>query len=389
MSGVDDRTPSGGAGAPPRIAFVMADLGTGGIGKMRLHLTRELVERGLEVDLVLGRARGPYLDQVDPRVRLVNLGTSHPWLILPALVRYLRARRPEVVICEKLRVNLAAHRASLLAGVRPRIYASIHGVLSHKLEGENLGEAKKRSKYRDIDKTYPRNSGFITVSSGIGDDLVARFGVPRDKVHVVFNPVVTSAVLQRAREPLDHPWFIDKRLPVVIGVGRLEPQKDFATLIRAVGALPAGRSARLLILGEGSERPALEALVAELGLGDRVQLTGFVDNPYAYMMRSDVFVLSSRWEGFGNVIVEALALGIPVVSTDCPAGPREILGGGRFGHLVPIGDPDAMAGAIARTLAAPVAHATLMAEGARYTPAACANGYLKAIGLGEDPWLRP
>lgn len=376
------------ASGVPRLAFVMADLGTGGIGKMRVHLTRELVDRGLRVDLVLGRARGPYLAKVDPRVRIVRLGSSHAILGLPALVRYFRSASPEVVICEKLRVNLAAHRAKALARRTPEIFASIHGVLSHKLEGENLSSAKQASKIRDIQKTYPRNAGFIAVSTGIAEDLVTRFSVPREKVHVVYNPVVTDEIIARAADPVDHPWIATKNIPVVIGVGRLEPQKDFSLLVRAIHALQRRWPCRLLILGEGNERSALEALITELGLADQVQLLGYVENPYAYIARADVFVLSSRWEGFGNVIVEALALGTPVVSTDCLAGPREILQGGLFGLLVPIGDAAAMAEAIARTVAAPIDRVRLIEEGRKYTPKACANGYVHALGLDEKCWLR-
>jgi len=373
----------------PRIAFVMADLGTGGIGKMRVHLTRELVERGLQVDLVLGRARGPYLEQVDPRVRIVRLKSSHPIGSLPGLVRYFREARPEVVICEKLRVNLAAQRACWLARHRPRMYTSMHGVLSHKLEGENLSGRKKHSKYRDIARAYPHNDGFICVSTGIADDLAEHFGIARDKLHVVFNPVVTPSIHDKALAPAGHPWVDAKDVPVVVGVGRLEPQKDFETLIRAVGLMVKQRPVRLLILGDGAERDRLQHLIEQEGLAAHVQLTGFVDNPYAYMARADVFVLSSKWEGFGNVIVESLALGTPVVSTDCPAGPREILDGGRLGRLVDIADAAQMAEAISATLSNAPDREVLKAEGARYTPRACANGYLRTIGLGDARWLRP
>lgn len=366
----------------------MADLGTGGIGKMRVHLTRELVDRGLRVDLVLGRAGGPYLAQVDERVGIVQLKSSHPLTILPRLVVYMRKASPDFVVCEKLRVNLAAQRASALARRRPAIFASIHGVLSHKLEGENLPNGKKRHKYRDIEKAYPRNAGFIAVSSGIAEDLASGFDVPRDKVHVVHNPVVTENMMALSKESVAHPWLADKEFPVIVGVGRLEPQKDFATLIRALGHLRAQRRCRLLILGEGSERAGLQALAAELGLSDCVDMPGFVANPYAYVARSDVFVLSSRWEGFGNVIVEAMALGVPVVSTDCPAGPREILDGGRLGRLVPIGDSVAMAEAIGGTLAQESNREQLVGEAMKYTPKACANAYLAAFGLAQSPWVR-
>lgn len=374
---------------PPRIAFIMAELGTGGIARVRVNLTRELVERGIDVDLVMGRARGPFLAQLDARVHVHVLGSSHALLGLPRLAAYLWRRSPDVVVCEKLRVNLAAHRACALVGRSPPIFAEIHGVLSHKLEGENLRGRKKHSKYRDIAKAYPRNAGFLPVSTGIAVDLVAGFGVPREKVHVVHNPVVTDMMMAMAREAVDHPWLVDKVVPVVVGVGRLEPQKDFATLIQAFARMQGKTPCRLLILGEGSERAQLQAMIDAQGLASCVDLHGFVDNPYAYVARSDVFVLSSKWEGFGNVIVEAMAMGVPVVSTDCPAGPSEILDGGRHGRLVPVGDVEAMAEAIDGTLRGEPDRSALIEEAMKYTPSACANEYLSAFGLGDSGWMRP
>lgn len=368
-----------------RVAFVMAELGTGGIGRITVLLTRELVSRGYQVDLVLGRIGGPFVEQVDSRVRIVSIGTTHALGSIFPLVRYLRRAEPAVVVCEKLRVNLAVLRASTLARRHPPVFASIHGVLNHKLEAENLSGTKKRRKYRDIAKAYPRNAGFLPVSSGIGADLIENFGVPPERVHVVLNPVVTDEMLEASQAPVDHPWFAsDSCEPVLVGVGRLEPQKDFATLVRAFALLRKQRPARLLILGEGSERGELRALVNSLALDDDVSMPGFVTNPYALVARSSVFVLSSRWEGFGNVIVEAMALGTPVVSTDCPAGPREILDDGRFGLLVPIGNSQAMADAIAVTLDHPPSRDALVAEGAKYTPAAAVDGYLCAMGLPRD-----
>lgn len=368
----------------PRVAFVMAELGSGGIGRITVLLTRELVSRGFRVDLVLGRVAGPFVEQLDPRVRVVSIKTTHSLGSIIPLALYVRRARPAAIVCEKLRVNLAVHRACALVRRTIPVFASIHGVLQHKLEGENLPDHKKRRKYRDIAKAYPRNAGFLPVSSGIGRDLIEHFGVPAERVHVVLNPVVTDAMLSSAREAVDHPWFADgESVPVIIGVGRLEPQKDFTTLIRAFALLRKRLPIRLLILGEGSERAPLASLVTELGLDDDVSMPGFVANPYAFVSRSAVFVLSSRWEGFGNVIVEAMALGTPVVSTDCPAGPREILDDGRFGRLVPIADSQAMADAIEATLAHPVPRELLVAEGAKYTPAAAVDGYLRAMQLDQ------
>jgi len=184
-------------------------------------------------------------------------------------------------------------------------------------------------------------------------DLAQLMNVSRERITVIYNPSVVQAEVQaKAQAPLDHPWFKPDQPPVILAVGRLQVQKDYPTLIRAFALVRQTRPVRLLILGEGKERPLLEALVKELGLEQDVSLPGFVLNPYAYMARAALFVLSSRWEGLPTVLIEALCCGAPVVSTDCPSGPREILRDGQYGPLVPVGGVNALARAIETTLAA-------------------------------------
>lgn len=197
---------------------------------------------------------------------------------------------------------------------------------------------------------YRYSDVVLAVSEGVADDLAQVSGLSRDAIQVVFNPVITSEILSKAKEPIDHPWFEPGNLPVVLGAGRLVEQKDFKTLIRAFEQVSRQHPARLVILGEGEERSRLMEIVRERGLEEVVDLPGFVDNPYAYMARSSVFVLSSAWEGLPNTLIQALAVGTPVVSTDCESGPREILQGGRFGSLVPVGDEKALASAVLDTL---------------------------------------
>jgi glycosyltransferase involved in cell wall biosynthesis len=195
--------------------------------------------------------------------------------------------------------------------------------------------------------------------------------------------VVTPELYRLAEEPLDHPWFAPGQPPVILGVGRLEPQKDFATLLRAFSTVHADRPCRLVILGEGGQRRELQALAAELGIAADLAMPGFVTNPYAYLRHASLFAFSSRWEGFGNALVEALAVGTPVVSTDCPDGPSEILEGGRFGPLVPVGDHAALADAMRLVLDGPPAPDQLRAAAQRYTQEVSATAYLEAMGL--DP----
>jgi len=200
--------------------------------------------------------------------------------------------------------------------------------------------------------------------------------VPRARIDMILNPVITPDLHALGASPLSHPWFAPGQPPVVVGIGRLERQKDFPTLIRAVARVRRSRPVRLLILGEGGKRPALEALVHELGLEEDVALPGFVENPYAYLARAQVFALSSIFEGLPTVLIEALALGTPVVATDCRTGPREILDDGRLGRLVAMAQPEALAAAIAETLDRPPA--PVPAEDlAAYRQADAADSYIR------------
>jgi len=199
--------------------------------------------------------------------------------------------------------------------------------------------------------TYPTAKATIAVSEGVARDLVELLSLDRAAVLTLYNPITIDDFQVEAEEPLDDPWFAEGEPPVILGVGRLSAQKDFETLVRAFAVVRAQRPARLLILGEGTERPRIESLVSSLRLDEAVRMPGFVMNPFKYMKRSSVFVLSSRWEGFGNVLVEAMACGVPVVSTDCPSGPAEILENGKWGRLVPVGDFGALADAVISTLA--------------------------------------
>jgi glycosyltransferase involved in cell wall biosynthesis len=228
---------------------------------------------------------------------------------------------------------------------------------------------------------YPRAQGVIAVSRGVADDVARIVRMPSARIHIVPNPVIPPELSDLATSPVDHPWFTAPGPPVILGAGGLRRSKDFPTLLRAFARLREKRALRLVILGEGRQRPRLEVLAGELGVGDDVSLPGFVANPYAYMARARLFVLSSRWEGSPNVVVEAMAVGTPVVCTDCPSGPREILQGGTYGPLVPVGDVDAMAGAMAAILDTPPSGQTLQAAVAPYTIHLSTERYLEAFGI--------
>jgi glycosyltransferase involved in cell wall biosynthesis len=221
----------------------------------------------------------------------------------------------------------------------------------------------------------------IAVSQGVAEDTLRITGLPPERVTVVHNPVITPALYEQSRAPCGHPWIEEPDRPVVLAAGRLTRQKDFATLIRAFARVRDRRSCRLIVLGEGGLRGELERLAERLGVTPDLDMPGFTPNPYAFMRRAHLFVLSSAWEGSPNVLTEALALGTPVVATDCPSGPREILDGGRIAPLVPVGDHQALAAAMGTVLGAPPAREGLRAAAADYTAAASARRYLEALGV--------
>ncbi len=223
----------------------------------------------------------------------------------------------------------------------------------------------------------------IAVSEGVKQDTLNVSGIDPGRIEVVRNPVLTPRLLELARQPAPHPWFNNPDIPVILGVGRLTVQKDFSTLIRAFARLRSTRPCRLIILGDGRQEAKLLALAKELEISDDLQLPGFSDNPYAYMVNAALFVLSSRWEGSPNVLTEAMALGTPVVSTNCPSGPDEILDGGRYGPLVPVGDWQALAQAMLQVLNHPPSSDSLRDAVREYEVETSATHYLKILGI--DP----
>jgi glycosyltransferase involved in cell wall biosynthesis len=229
-----------------------------------------------------------------------------------------------------------------------------------------------------IAQFYRMASIIASCSQSVADDLIRFLRLPQEKVHIIHNPIAPD-IFERAQEPVDHPWFKNSKIPVILCVARLDPQKDLPTLIRAFSIVRKERPARLAILGEGSERAKLEALVKELGLEGDVWMPGFVDNPFKFMKRATVFALSSKFEGFGMVIAEALAVGTPVVSTDCPSGPAEILGGGKWGKLVPVGDHEKLAEAILETIENPPDREKLKERGRDFSIDEVGGKWLKVI----------
>jgi len=330
-----------------RIAFFLPSVRGGGAQRVIVNLIQGIVRRGEPVDLTLAIHDGVFFDQIPPEVRVVDLGGRRLVGGFLPLVRYLRRERPRVLISSMSHANMLALWAARLAGGSTPVMVTVHNTMSESTGSDGGVEQRLLRTF------YPWANWIVAVSRGAADDLARTIGIPRDRIEVIYNPVITPAILEQAARAPDHPWLAPGQPPVILGVGRLTRQKDFFTLIRAFAELRRRRPARLIILGEGEDRVGLEALIAELGVGEDVSLPGFRDSAPAYMARSALFVLSSAWEGLPTVLIEAMAAGTTVVSTDCPSGPREILQDGRLGELVPVGDAPALAGAMERSLAAP------------------------------------
>ena len=320
----------------------------GGAQHAMVNLAAGLAERGYAMDLVLAQAEGPFLAEVTDSVRLVDLNASRVLMSLPALVRYIRLERPIAMLAVQNYANIVALWARRLAGGNTRLVVSERNSISRK--AQYAVSQRPRLMPQLIKRFYPWADGIVAVSKGVADDLAQVAAIPREHIQVIYNPIVTTELRKKANAPLSHPWFDRGQPPVLLAVGRLVPQKDFPTLVRAFASVRVSRRMKLLILGEGRERHALEMLIRELGLEQDVDMPGFVANPYPYMARASIFVLSSRWEGLPGVLIEALCCGAPIIATDCPSGPREILADGAYGELVPVGDEVALARAIETTL---------------------------------------
>ncbi len=363
-----------------RLAIFLPDLGGGGAERAMLNLAQGLVERGIGVDIVLVSATGALLGCAPPAVRILDLGVRRVVDSLLPLMAYLRRQRPAAMLTTSDRCSVVALCAKSICRSPVHISVGVHNTVSR--SSAHIPVSRARLIRFMMRRMFPRADSILGVSEGVADDVARVAGIRRDRIKVVHNAMLFDEIAALGKKAIEHPWFAEGQPPVFVAVGRLAPQKDFESLLRAFALLETG-TARLVILGEGHERPRLEALVAQLGAGESVSLPGFVSNPYAYMSRSAAVVLSSRYEGLPTVLLEAMSLGTPVVATDCPSGPREILGGGRYGALVPMGDVEALAAALAGAL--PRRRAPVPSEvWQSYTMESVVDSYLRLIG-----WKRP
>lgn len=340
------------AGEPrPDIALFLPTLYSGGAERVQINLAKYFLDQGLRVDLVVCKYFGSLKDKVPLGVRLISLDASRVMFSVPAYLRYLRLARPPVVLSSVENANIVSCVGKMFSSHRHRLLVRLDNSLVE--PGRLPLQIHRWPVTIAIASTFHAADGFIAVSNGLKEQLRHLPGLSRKPIHRIYNPIIHEGFDTQADIMPALPPSIAPGEQFVLAVGRLHKQKGYAQLLAAFAGAIKQRPAHLVILGEGDDRDELQNLAAALGIASHVHFLGYTPNPLAYMRHASVFVLSSIAEGFGNVIVEALACGTPVISTDCPHGPREILAGGRYGTLVPVGDVDALAHAIAASLEKP------------------------------------
>lgn len=328
------------------IAIFIPSVHGGGAERAMLIFAEELLKLGFEVDLVVGSLDGAWRNSIPDNLSVVDLGAERMIRAIRPLRRYIRSRKPRVLFSTISHANVGALIAKLLSGTDvPVVVRQSNTPLS-----EHRGAFGTRSTGRLIPYIYPYAHAILAVSESVRDELIQMNPKMAPLIKVVPTPVLSPSVYERARVVPDHAWYKRKDKPIILSVGRLKPHKGMFELIEAFSSIKSEIDARLVILGEGDDRVRLERLIERLDLQADVALLGFNDNPFSFMKHSDLFVLASHFEGLPNVLVQALALDIPIIATDCPGGVSELLGHGKYGSLIPVGHAEMLAQGIIKEL---------------------------------------
>jgi glycosyltransferase involved in cell wall biosynthesis len=371
------------------VVLFLPTFGDGGVERNFVYLANGLVEAGCPVLLVTCCETGAFLDRLHDAVRRLTLPPASDAELTAQLLRVLDDEQPAIVMTGQQRDDAIALAAKAKARPGTRIFLNVGTPLSEQSKAAHRFGPSRWLHRRHLRQLFERCDGIIANSHGVARDLTEFLEVPAERIAVAPNPAVAPDLAELAAEPVEHPWLQDGVVPVIMGAGRLGRVKDFPTLLRAFARLRAKQACRLMILGRGRQAAKLERLARELGVERDFELTGFVGNPYGYLARARVFVVSSLREGGPNVLMEALACGTPCVATDCPHGPREILDGGRYGELVPVGDADALAAAIDRAIRNPPGKDALREAAQRFSVDNSARAYLQAFGLSSMSHREP
>ncbi len=351
----------------------------GGIGRSLTNLANALNQLGFRVDILVDREKFPYAGDVAEGINIRRLRTSHRIGGMGHLLAYISRYEPSVVLTPFVQLTVLAVRTRSIFRIPLKIYANVHS--TYTVDFAALAPAKRRRRVKDMKRYYPRCDGIIAVSKGVAADFSKLTGLGENRIQTIHNPIVTDALTLDSEDRPEHPWFEDGQPPVLMGLGRLIESKNFNHLIHSFNIVRKELECRLMLLGDGPERENLEQLAHKSPFASDIMFMGHQDNPFPFLRYSSIFVLSSAYEGLPSTLIESMAVGTPVVSTDCPHGPHEILEGGRFGELVPVNDPVALSEAIKRTMVNPVDSSTLKAAAERFRDKRIAESYLSTFGL--------
>lgn len=352
-----------------KISFFIPSLRGGGAERVFVNLANEFANNGFDVDLVLSQKEGPYLINVSKKVRIVDLKSKRVLFSLIPLIFYLRKEKPSYLFSTLTHANIVAIIAKKISMVDLKL------IIRQEIYFSSIPSRKLKLIAQFF---YKKANSIIALSKDMADDLINNIDIDKNNIVVINNPVIKK-LKEEFSDNINHPFFENKENKIILGIGRLSDQKDFYSLIKAFDQIRKNNNIKLIILGDGEERKNLEELIKILNLEDHVDMPGFVDNPYRYMSNANLFVLSSKYEGFPNVLIEAMACGLPVVSTDCLSGPREILDSGKYGTLVPVGDVDALAKAIEEALKKPTESRKLIERSNDFDIKKIFNEYLKLL----------
>ena len=364
---------------PPRIGFFLATSGHSGFDRAMKNLIPSVAKRGYQVELIKIKNHGPYLDSQESNFKIINLKTKHVYSSFFYLIKYLSKNPPEILLTDKDRVNRTAIIARLISRAKTKLFVRCGTTVSINLSSR--GVVDRLIQKNSMKTLYKLANKVLVPAKSVAYDMASYTGLDINHIKCVPSPVVKDDIFTQEFPLPHHPWYLKKSNPIILGAGELCKRKDFETLIKSFKIVLQQIECKLIILGKGRKREGLLRLVKDLEIKNYVDFPGFVSNPYSYMAHSDVFVSSSLWEGSSFVLVEALAVGTPVVSTNCPGGHEEVLNKGKFGKLVPVKDPEKMAEAILETLKNPPDPEFIKLAAKPYTISASTDAYLKAFGL--------
>ncbi|WP_174728975.1 glycosyltransferase [Mesobacillus harenae] len=350
-----------------RISFLLPSFDDGGVEKVTINLASELKNQGYLVEFVCFNKKGPFLSELDADMGIYELGTSRAAESIPKLIKYLKLKKPDILVSAKHYINTSVLIAKALSRTSTKVIVSGHGMYNGNKSGA-LPFLMRR--------LYPKADAIIAVSKGVANNISEVANIPREQIKVIYNPVITDGFLKMYESTNSVNKAFEKQL---VSIGRLSKEKDFVTLIHAFKLLKNTVPSKLTIVGEGLERAKLESLIKELNLEEYVSLPGYTGNPLEFLKGADAFILSSVTEGLPTVLIEALYTGLPIVSTDCPSGPEEILEGGKFGVLTPVGNAEALAKGIEKALSNPPDPNTQQIRALDFTSEKAIAGYKQLL----------